>query len=558
MARRHGGSVRHLYEHALNGFAFEGAERAARNLERHPGVTGVTADQPVYATSDVIPWGVTRIEAPTAQEVGYDGGGVRIAVLDTGVDPGHPALDVDEALGRNCVDADAVSTMDKHGHGTHVAGSASASLMDGEFVGVATQATIVPVKVLSDTGSGSWASVICGVDHVSANAGSIGVANMSLGGGGSAGEGCDDEDQPLRMAICASVMEEGVTYTVAAGNDGTDASRSVPAAYPEVITVSALDDNRCVRFIGGGPSRTECDEGLASFSNHGSAIDVIAPGVRIYSTVPGGGYGTKSGTSMAAPHVAGVAALMLAVDDELDPATIRDLLQSTGECPDGEVNSQASGACENQGDWYTDPDGIAEPLVNASRAAEAVGEPSTGGPESTYDGPEASFTYTCADLECTFTDTSTADDTGVLIGGWAWDFGDGSLVSNDQNPVHLYGEAGDYEVTLTVTDTEGGQDAVEETVSVVASGGGELEEPAGDIGLTATGYKVRGWQWADLSWSGATSTSVDVLRDGTVVATVDDTGSHEDEIDQRGGGSYAYQVCEAGTSTCSNQVTVEF
>jgi subtilisin len=546
MARRHGGTVRHLYEHALNGFAFQGSERSARNLERHPGVQRVTPDQPVHAASDVIPWGVSRIDATVAHSQGHDGAGVRIAILDTGVDASHPAIDVDETLGKNCIDTDTSSTTDVHGHGTHVAGTASATLLDGEFVGAATRASIVPVKVLGDSGSGSWASVICGVDHVSKYADAIGVANLSLSGAGTAGADCDASE--LRSAICRSV-DRGVTYTVAAGNAATDVSASVPAAFPEVVTVSALDDDRCVRRTGGGPPRTSCDEGLASFSNYGSGVDITAPGVRIYSTVPGGMYGTKSGTSMAAPHVAGVAALMLAVDDTLTPAVVRDLLQGTGECPDGRQNQAPGGSCAGQGQWIGDPDGIAEPLLNALRAAEAASDP----PDPTDEDPVADFSYSCDDLSCSFTDVST----GAGLDTWSWDFGDGAI-SEAQHPEHAYGDAGEYPVRLTVTDTEGRSDTATQLLTVAASEDEQPEDPDGGIELSAWGYKERGLQKADLSWAGAASDDVDVLRDGTKITTAANTGAWTDDINQRGSGTYSYRVCEAGTATCSDEVAVVF
>ena len=395
LVQRSGGTLRQVYSHALNGFSFSGSEQAARELERSPRVVLVEADQPVRATDHVTPSGVERIEAPRAHAEGYDGQGVKIAILDTGIDSSHPALDVDVDAGVNCIDAVSTSTEDANSHGTHVAGTASASL--DAFVGAAASAQVVPVKVLADSGSGSWESVICGIDHVTADQ-SIGVANMSLSGSGTAGDGCaTGTASALRRAICNSV-DEGNVYTVAAGNGAADVANSVPAAYPEVITVSALDEQRCIRYVGGGPARTECGEGLASFSNYGSGIDVTAPGVAIYSTLPGGGYGTKSGTSMAAPHVAGVAALMRFVDPELAPNQLRGLLQSTGECPDGAENGDSGACTSHQGQWFADPDGIAEPLINAPRAAAAAGEapPVTDpepepDPEPDYDDPTDDF-----------------------------------------------------------------------------------------------------------------------------------------------------------------------
>jgi subtilisin len=487
--RRHGGTLRQVYASALNGFSFSGSEQVARNLERSPRVARVEADQPLHATDHITPTGVQRIAAPAAHASGYTGNGVRIAILDTGIDSDHPALDVAAGLGMNCVDAGSASTEDVHGHGTHVAGTASARVSGSTFVGAATHATVVPVKVLGDTGSGSWESVICGIDHVtkSITTGSpITVANMSLSGPGSAGTSC--ASSALRQAICTSVSA-GVVHVVAAGNDGADAANSIPAAYPEAITVSALDENRCIRFIGGGPSRTECGEGLASFSNRGAAVDVMAPGVGIYSTVVGGGYGTKSGTSMAAPHVAGVAALMRSVNATLSPGQVRNLLQGTGECPSGATNPASSGPCSGQGQWFGDPDGIAEPLINAQRAAAAAGSAPVSDP-----GPEP---------------------------------GPDPEPQPDPEPE---------------PDPQPDPDP----------------EPA--IPLTVTTYKVKGVQHADLAWSGiATTTKVDIFRgDVTVATNAENKGAYTDNIGAKGGATYTYKVCEAGTQTCSASVTATF
>ena len=161
--------------------------------------------------------------------------------------------------------------------------------------------------------------------------------------------------------------------------------------------------------------------------------------------------------------------------------------------------------------------------------------------------PAASFTYSCTNLDCDFTDTSTPGD--GIIDTWSWAFGDGA-VSTAPNPSHTYASGGDYTVTLTVTDDNEADDSDVQDVTV--------SEASGDLTLTATGHKVKGLQKADLDWSNASSTDVDVKRDGSVIATTPNDDSYTDNIDQRGGGSYTYQICEAGTETCSNEATVTF
>jgi PKD repeat protein len=166
---------------------------------------------------------------------------------------------------------------------------------------------------------------------------------------------------------------------------------------------------------------------------------------------------------------------------------------------------------------------------------------------STNSPPTASFTFTCTDLSCDFDGSSSSDSDGSIV-SYDWDFGDGNTGSG-VTISHTYASGGTYTVTLTVTDDAGatGTDSQDVTVSEASS-----------ITLSASGYKVRGLQKADLTWSGATSTNIDVYRDGVLIATTANDGQYTDNIDKTGRGSYVYQVCEAGTGTCSNEVTVSF
>jgi subtilisin family serine protease len=226
------------------------------------------------------PPGITRVGGGTTY------GGSNVAwVIDTGIDLTHPDLNVDQnrsitfiTTGKDSKDAN-----DGNGHGSHVAGTIAAIDNEEGVIGVAANATVIAVKVLDGSGRGTTSGVIKGVDHVSANGKAGDVANMSLGGGAST---------TLDNAVIAAA-EKGIFFAIAAGNDGKDANNYSPARANDnnIFTVSAMDKN----------------DNFASFSNFGNPpIEYCAPGVSIKSTWKGGGYNTISGTSMAAPHVAGI------------------------------------------------------------------------------------------------------------------------------------------------------------------------------------------------------------------------------------------------------------
>lgn len=333
-ADRFGFDLGHVYSSALQGYSTSMTPQTAALVEALPGVAWVQEDAPVEATAQTTPTGINRVDAdlsPTAAINGADQRvNVDVAVIDTGVDLDHPDLNVYRAGARNC-SLFGVTADDDHGHGSHVAGTIGALDNSTGVVGVAPGARIWPVKVLSAIGTGLNSDVICGIDYVAANADEIEVANMSLGGGGEDDGNCGQSSgDAMHTAICDAV-DAGVTFVVAAGNDSADAAESTPAAYDEVITVSALADFNG-QPGGGAPStcRSDQDDTFASFSNYGADVDLIAPGVCILSTSMAGGYATLSGTSMAAPHVAGGAALYAATHAAATPAQVQSALISSG------------------------------------------------------------------------------------------------------------------------------------------------------------------------------------------------------------------------------------
>jgi subtilisin family serine protease len=361
-------TVRHVYHAALWGFAADLTGPARAALLADPRVVAIETDRRVAGAGQVVPTGIRRVHADLSPSAAIGRGrspvDVNVAVLDTGIDAQHPDLRV--AGGANCTGGAGYD--DRYGHGTHIAGIVGALDNSIGVVGVAPGARLWAVKVLDDHGNGSVSDLLCGIDWVASTrsrrdpAERIAIANLSVGGSGSDDGHCGQvDDDLLHQAVCRSAAA-GVTYVAAAGNDHVDASTVIPAAYPEVITVSALADSDGKRGSAGGPPSCrsgEEDDTLASFSNFGPAVDLIAPGVCILSTMPTrgtalgdqGGYGVLTGTSFAAPHVAGAAALWLSRHPDATPADVRRALLTAGNY-----------------DWdnSSDPDGIKEPLVDVS------------------------------------------------------------------------------------------------------------------------------------------------------------------------------------------------
>jgi len=303
LAARHGGKVSTLYRSALRGFAVKMSEPAARRLAADPAVRWVETDGKVSIVGTQSPtpsWGLDRIDQrdlPLNNSYTYPttASGVTSYIIDTGIRTTHTDFGGRATWGTNTT-GDGNNT-DCNGHGTHVAGT-----VGGTAYGVAKGVSLVAVKVLSCGGSGTWEGVTAGIDWVTANhTTGLATANMSLGGTGS--------NATLEAAVANSIAD-GVTYAIAAGNSNSDACNFTPARVPQAITLGATDsaDNR------------------ASFSNFGTCLDLFAPGVSIVSAYNTSDTATASlsGTSMASPHAAGVASLILALNPTFTAQQVRD------------------------------------------------------------------------------------------------------------------------------------------------------------------------------------------------------------------------------------------
>lgn len=301
-----------------------------------------------------------------------------------------------------------------------------------------------------------------------------------------------------------------------------------------VVYNNVSSDSSCGDFLGtlngtsGIPAiSVSCSEGADALTRVGSEGTVVSQ-----RQEPGSGYEEWNGTSMATPHVSGVAALVWSHNAGWTNADIRQALQQTAEDlgTAGRDNSYGYGLVQAKAALCQ-----LEPLNAACGAGGGGGLPT------------ASFTFSCSGLTCTFIDTST--DSGGTIVSWSWTFGDGTG-SAEQNPAHTYGAGASYTVALTVTDNDGNSDDVSQVVTV--------SDGASSIALDVVGYKIKGVKHADLTWSGATSTNIDVYRDGAFITTTPNDGVHTDNIGTKGGGTYTYKVCEAGTATCSPEKSITF
>src|SRR2546423_3051547 len=411
IAGSHKGQLKHLYRSALKGFAIRNLpDAAAAAIAADPRVLYVEQDQEFHIVTstpnpqlDPPSWGLDRIDQRSwttpshSYGFGPTGKGVTAYIIDTGIDFTHPDLE-----GRAVFGADEISPStngaDCNGHGTHVSGT-----VGGATYGVAKDVSLVAVRGLDCSGSGSTSGVAAGIDWVTANAKQPAVANMSLGGGASS---------TLDAAVNNSI-NAGVTYAIAAGNGNflgiaQDACTTSPARVTAAITVSATDNT----------------DTKASWANYGTCVDIFAPGVNITSSwwsSSGQTQNTISGTSMATPHVTGAAALYLEADPTASPATVAAAL----------VNNATTGAVKSAGSG------------TPNRLLYTGNEPAPPPPLT------ASFAKSCSGLSCSFTNTSTNTTAATT---YSWNFGDGSAVVTTTNASHTFAARRSYTVKLTAVD----------------------------------------------------------------------------------------------------------
>jgi subtilisin family serine protease len=466
-----GGTLTYVYN-TVNAFCIQVPPGIAiANLRTQRGVVDVEYDLVFHTCAQTVPTGVDRIDAEGVSAVLIDCRRVGIAIIDTGIDLDHPDLNVDAVNGIHYYTQGfrlrSDNTFDDdNGHGTHCAGIAAAMNNDMGVVGVAPGARLYAVKVLNSQGSGSLSAIAAGIDWVTSHAAGfdppIQVANMSLGGQGTS------------TLLYEAMSKCPVTFSVSAGNNHADVygpdgvygggDDYIPAAYggvlDNVLTISAMADSDGKPGGAGGPTSYGPDDSFASFSNYSKkgAIAYLLPGVDILSTYMGGGTATMSGTSMAAPHAAGLLALDIAA-----PGSFIAVAQ----------DSSDGLSVKN------DPDSHWENLGYSIYPAGSSGNIA----------PTAMFTFTVDGLSASFNASASWDSDGSIV-SYDWSFGDGASGSG-VTVTHTYAVAGTYAVTLTVTDDGGASGILSKSVTVTDPGSGGTIV----LSLTSSASRVNSQKW---------------------------------------------------------------
>lgn len=609
ISKQPGAKISKKYTKALSGFAAELTEKQAGELQKDERIMLVEKDRKVYLNNEPVIqyypfWGLDRIdqrsnELDRAYTYNTTGKGVTAYVIDTGIRTTHVEFEDSTTSGYNFVPGDGEEE-NCDSHGTSVA-----SIIGGKNYGVAKDIELVSLKVFACNSFESSASIVLeALDWVNEFAQGPSIINASFGY--SASDAMDIAFQ--------NTIDSGIHITASAGNYAGDACNYSPGRVPGVITVGASDfENKIASF-----NSTDYPG-----SNFGSCVDIFAPGLdtKTASSYNDTNWRYFSGTSAAAPYVAGVIALYLENNPNATPLEVQNALKenatsdaisgvpsgtndlvyslwdpvdvvpnppsldlaATGEKIRGQNYANLTwnrtdapflkvyvNGTTNPVEHFNDGEQqirlgdrdknvtymiqICEVLYGVcSEEIELVfGSGSDdGGGGVTNEPPKADFTYSTDLLSIQFTDTSTDPDGSVIA--WNWNFDDGQT-SSVQNPSHTFAAEGTYNVMLTVTDDAGDTGSTSKSITVSA------EEPVpGDITLTGTGTKVKGRWTAALSWTPAgTSAKVDIYRNNTHIETIDNTGEFTDATNFNGSGSLTYMVCEAGSTTCSNELTLSF
>ncbi len=392
----------------------------------HDSIDAVTTQ---YTPNDQhygLQYGITNTNTDHAWDVTLGSTAVTVAVLDTGIQASHPDFESSRLL-NGITYAGGNQNNDGDGHGTHVSGTVGATINNGIGVAGVSQSMIMPVKVLSDTGSGAFSWIANGITYAADNGAHI--LSLSLG----CAAGC--YDQGTVDAIDYARYTKGAMVVVASGNDY--GAVGFPGNHPTSFTVACTDSNN-----------NKCN-----FSNTGNTVDISAPGFDIASTYIGSSYVYMSGTSMSTPHVSGIAALIKTANPGYSASDLENAITSTAISIGGS--------------------GMGAGLVDTQAA---IG----GGTPPTNNAPTASFSFTTNELTVNVDGTGSSDPDGDPL-TYSWNWGDGSPDASGSTASHTYSADGTYSVTLTVTDTGSLSDSVTQSVTVSAT----PPPPGGTVHISA-------------------------------------------------------------------------
>lgn len=296
MLKAKGGKIKNKFKY-FPVASVELTESAAQSLAKDPKVAYVEEDGEVHTTGQVTPWGISDVQSVEVQQKGITGSGIKVGIIDTGIDYNHEDLKVSGGV---TFVPGTTDYRDDNGHGTHVAGTVASLNNKVGVLGVAPQVSLYAIKVLDQNGSGNYSDVVSGIEWAITN--HLNILNMSFGGTSSS--------RTLKAAV-DKAYNSGILLVASAGNNGYNSKGTItyPAAYDSVIAVGAVDQQN----------------NRASFSSVGRQLELMAPGVGIQS----GGYAVYSRTSMAAPHVTGVAALVWQAKPYLTNIQLRNTLNQT-------------------------------------------------------------------------------------------------------------------------------------------------------------------------------------------------------------------------------------